>query len=355
MILRTGLSNLPVFMPEKDILFYHNRTGYFSSYRLLTPGLSFLLFLLFLSSEGITQETDNPISEEQAKKHIYFLASDSLKGRVNFSEEQLIAADYIDEEFKKYKLTPLFGDSFYIPFIVSTPLKPQGVLEQTLYNMAGVLPGKTLPDEVIIFSAHYDHVNKGIDGSTAGIFNGANDNASGVAAVLMLADYFSRKNDNQRTIMFCLFAGEELGLYGSTAFAKMTDTEKIKAVINIEMIGQHNRAGTNSFFIVGSKLSDMDQIFKKNLEGTGVKLTREGPDPTGLIYRSDHFPFIQAGIVAHTIMSSDDNEPCYHKACDNPDRIAYSNFTRLVNAIAKASETMISGIETPKWKTKQKK
>jgi hypothetical protein len=325
---------------------------YFSLFSKIITRLNILLLILFLSFKGIAQETGDPISEEQAKKHIYFLASDSLKGRVNFSEEQLIAADYIDEEFKKYKLTPLIGESFYIPFIVSTPLKPQGVLEQTLYNMAGVLPGKTLPDEVIIFSAHYDHVNKGIDGSTAGIFNGANDNASGVAAVLMLADYFSRKNDNQRTIIFCLFAGEELGLYGSTAFAQQTEPASIKAMINIEMIGRYNRVGKNAFFITGSSYSDLEKIFRKNLSGSDAKLKDEGIDLTKLFYRSDNLPLAKAGIVAHSIMASDDNEPCYHKACDDPKRIDFANMIRIVKAVAKASQSIIDGKATPKWKSK---
>lgn len=315
-----------------------------------------LLFfcLTGLYTSGYSQVPEGPIAESQAKKHIGFLASDSLKGRANFTEEQLIAAEYINQEFIKYGLTPLFADSFYIPFVVSTKLKAQVTWERTLYNMAGLIPGKTKPDEVIIFSAHYDHVAKNLSGRKDSIFNGANDNASGVAAVLMLAEYFSKRRDNQRTIMFCLFAGEELGLYGSKSFVKMTDPQKIKAVINIEMIGQHNRVGRNAFFIVGSKLSDLDQIFKNNLDSTDVKLKIEGPDRSGLIYRSDHFSFLGAGIVAHSIMCSDDIEPCYHRPCDEADRIDFPNMIKIVKAIALACTSLVSGSDTPKWKKSSK-
>ncbi len=314
------------------------------------PALFLLFCLVGLYTIGFSQESGDPIAESQAKKHIGFLASDSLKGRVNFTEEQLIAAEYINQEFLKYGLTPFSADSFYIPFVVSTKLKPQATWERTLYNIVGLIPGKTKPDEVIIFSAHYDHIAKNLSGRKDSIFNGANDNASGVAAVLMLADYFSRKNDNQRTIMFCLFAGEELGLHGSKAFVKVTDPRKIKAVINIEMIGQHNRVGRSAFFIVGSKISDLEHIFKNNLDSADVKLKKEGPDPSGLFYRSDHFSFLGAGIISHSIMCSDDSEPCYHRPCDETDRIDFPNMIKVVKAIALASTSLISGADSPKWK-----
>ena len=92
------------------------------------------------------------------------------------------------------------------------------------YNIVGMLPGKSKPGELILFSAHYDHEGVFDRGKKKdSILNGANDNASGTTALLMLAKYFAQKNDNERTILFCAFAGEELGLLGSKDFVNHVD------------------------------------------------------------------------------------------------------------------------------------
>ncbi len=89
--------------------------------------------------------------------------------------------------------------------------------EKSLLNVIGVLEGKFKRSEAIIFCAHYDHV--GIENRE--VYNGANDNASGVTALIVLAEYFSKRKDNERTIIFCGFSGEELGLFGSSALFLM--------------------------------------------------------------------------------------------------------------------------------------
>ena len=138
--------------------------------------------------------------------------------------------------------------------------------------MIGVLEGRSKPGEAIIFSAHYDHV--GIQ--KGAIHNGANDNASGTTALLLLADYFAKRNDNERTLIFCAFAGEELGLFGSSAFVPHINTDSVIAVINIEMIGVSS-VGRNAFFITGAEHSNMGMNYcKKQLKGK-ARIRRE-PD-----------------------------------------------------------------------------
>jgi len=311
------------------------------------------VFLCMLCVVSFSQSVTDSINEEDAKRHINYFASDKLRGRVNFTKEQLEAANYISKEFTSYGLQPqLPYTCFYQPFLTSPGYTmPAGLacdtlIDKVLYNVVGVLPGKSRPDEIIIFSAHYDHIS---DGSFEQIFNGANDNASGTAAVLMLAKYFSMRHDNERTIVFCLFAGEELGLLGSSAFVnRITDLDKIKAVINIEMIGSTNRTGKNGFFVTGSDYSDVAAILKKNLKGEKVKVRSEGADVTGLYYRSDNYPFAKKGMPAHSIMCSDDNEPCYHKPCDDVKWIDTKNMTKIIQAIAKGCTTLISGEDTPR-------
>jgi hypothetical protein len=213
--------------------------------------------------------------------------------------------------------------------------------DNVLFNMIGILPGKTKPGEVVIFSAHYDHI-----GATDGIHNGANDDASGTTAVLMLAKYFALRNDNDRTILFCAFAGEELGLFGSNFLASLLDPKNIAAVINIEMIGKTNAAGKNSFIITGARHSSLEQILKTNLKNNIVRIHPD-PEKNNLFQRSDNYPFALKGVPAHTLMCSDDNDPCYHQTCDDIKGIDLLNMVSVIKAIAIGTSTIISGQDTP--------
>jgi hypothetical protein len=215
------------------------------------------------------------------------------------------------------------------------------------YNIAGLLPGKSKSHEVILFSAHYDHEGVYQRGRKKdSIMNGANDNASGTTALLMLANYFAQRNDNERTIMFCAFAGEELGLLGSKEFVRYIDPATIIAVINIEMIGIP-QYGKNNIFITGYNHSSLPSILEKQLSATPVKVKTGPSEEKELFKRSDNFPFVEKGIPAHSIMSSDDDDKCYHKPCDEIKRIDISHITTVIKAIAVANGTLISGKDTP--------
>jgi hypothetical protein len=315
-----------------------------------------ILIFLLLFSPSQTQGINDTIHSAQLKSYLGILAADSMKGRKNYSEELYKCAGFIAKEFERFGLKKsAVLKSYFQPFTtkpeslgktvadsILSPINAQNIL----LNVIGILPGKSKANEVVIFSAHYDHVGTDSGLRKDKVFNGANDNASGTAAVLTLANYFSLRNDNERTLVFCAFAGEELGLFGSEAFVNNTNTGGIKAVINIEMIGRTS-VGKNAFFITGSDQSDFSSIIKKALRNT-ARLVREPPYEKELFKRSDNYPFAEKGIVAHTIMSSDDDDQYYHKTCDELERIDFENMTKIVQAIAIACQTMISGKETPK-------
>jgi hypothetical protein len=255
-------------------------------------GLS-ICFCCFLMEFSFCQA--DTISKDEVKRIISFLASDRMKGRGNFTPELQRAADFISDEFRKDSLQFFPGlDSYFLPFSTEQLSNEQIQKDSTghynhelvLQNIIGVLPGKTKPEEVIIFSAHYDHMGV-ISGE--GIYNGANDDASGTTAVVELAHYYSMRNDNERTLIFCTFAGEELGLYGSIAFAPYIKPEKVVADINIEMIGRQLK--NNSFFITGTWLSDFEGIMKKNLEGQKIKIIKDPDLSKRLFWRSDNYSF----------------------------------------------------------------
>lgn len=308
-----------------------------------------VFWLLVFSYQGRTQLPVDSISLESIRATVNFLAADSLRGRGNFTVEQHKAAQFISDRFQRSGLKPFPGfDQYVQPFQLENS---ERVTEDTggrylppkvLFNVVGVLEGRSKPGEVIIFSAHYDHL--GVEGGE--VHNGANDNASGTAAVLALSDYFAKRNDNERTIIFCAFAGEELGLLGSAVFVPYLAPEKIIAVINIEMIGRTS-IGKNAFFVTGAQYSDVAAILGRNINGR-TRIRREPHISNELFKRSDNFPFALKGIPAHSVMSSDDSDPCYHQPCDDVNGLDLSNMTNIIRAIATATGSLVNGKETPK-------
>lgn len=223
------------------------------------------------------------------------------------------------------------------------------ITEQKLANVVGILPGKTKKDEYVIFSGHYDHL--GVDPKPSGtdsIYNGANDDAAGTTAVIMLAKYFKQLKNNERTIVFAAFTAEEIGGYGSQYFSKQFDPAKVVAMFNIEMIGTDSKWGKNSAYITGYEKTDMGAMLQKNLEGTGFTFYPD-PYPTqNLFSRSDNATLAMLGVPAHTISTSKmDNEPNYHKVSDEIGTLDMENMAQIIKSIALSSRTIIAGKETP--------
>lgn len=222
------------------------------------------------------------------------------------------------------------------------------ITEQKLANIVGLLPGKSKKDEYVIFSAHYDHIGVGkpVDGDS--IFNGANDNAAGTTAVIMLAKYFKALANNERTIVFAAFTAEESGGYGSQFFSRQFDPAKVMAMFNIEMIGTESKWGKNSAYITGYEKTDMGAIMQKNLEGTGFTFYPDPYPQQQLFYRSDNATLARLGVPAHTISTSKmDNEPNYHKVSDEIETLDMENMTMIIKSIALASESIVAGKDTP--------
>jgi Zn-dependent M28 family amino/carboxypeptidase len=204
------------------------------------------------------------------------------------------------------------------------------------YNVIGMLKGKTKPDEFIILSAHYDH--EGVYKTKKkkdSIMNGANDNASGTTALLQLAKYYAQQQNNERTILFCAFSGEELGLLGAEEFSRQVNAEKVIAMFNLEMLGV-NQFGKGKVFITGREYSALPDILAPELRKHGLTVINEPDLEKQLFRRSDNFPFAQKGIPAHTIMASDDDEKCYHEPCDDIRRIDFNNLNNIIMALSKA-------------------
>lgn len=252
-----------------------------------------------------------------------------------------------------YWLLPAGGIQRNILFVVADNA-PQSMVVQAdpdyygalLYNVAGVLPGDSLPGEMIAYTSHYDHMGVDMREKRDSILNGANDNASGTTAVVLLARYFSQTRQHGRTLLFCAFAGEEWGLLGSRSLMEELNPAAIVAGINIEMIGI-SQYGKRKVFITGLEESSLGKYLDRRLSAAGMKVIAE-PDAERQLYsRSDNYSFVKAGAPAHTIMSSDDMDKCYHRPCDEAKRINFPHFVTVIRAIATATKGLVSGTERP--------
>ncbi|MBN8876344.1 MAG: M28 family peptidase [Sphingobacteriales bacterium] len=222
------------------------------------------------------------------------------------------------------------------------------ITEQKLANVVGIIPGKSKKDEYVIFSGHYDHIGTGKPVNGDSIYNGANDDAAGTTAVILLAKYFKALKNNERTLVFAAFTAEEVGGYGSQYFSKQFDPNKVMAMLNIEMIGTDSKWGKNSAYITGYEKTDMGAILQKNLEGTGFSFHPDPYPDQQLFYRSDNATLARLGVPAHTISTSKmDNEPNYHKVTDHVETLDMDNMAMIIKSIALSARSIIAGKDTP--------
>jgi hypothetical protein len=220
----------------------------------------------------------------------------------------------------------------------------------TLRNVAGYLPGRDpkRAAEKVIFSGHYDHL--GIIKPVAGdsIANGADDDASGTTAVVALAEYFKKRKNNARPLIFVAFTAEEIGGFGARYFSKQLDAKELVAMFNIEMIGKEAKFGPKTAFITGYDKSDFGQLLQSNLQGTEFKFE---PDPYPeqlLFYRSDNATLARLGVPAHTISTDQiPTDKLYHSVDDEVSSLNVKNMTDVISAIARSAAGIVAGRQTP--------
>lgn len=295
------------------------------------------LFLLIFS--GIL--SSQVISEELIKSHLFALSSDLMEGRKAGTIGIEKAAIYIEKEFERIGLDWFGGMNSY-----RQNFEERGL---SLFNIVGYLEGKSKKNEIVVISAHYDHlgIKKGGDEEDV-IFNGANDNASGVTAVLALAEHFSNQNNNERSLLFVAFTAEEMGLLGSNYFGKQINAKNIIAGINIEMIGKESPFGPKTAWITGFDRSDFGRIIQQNLIGSDYKVF---PDPYvnfNLFFRSDNASLAKLGVPSHTFSTSPmDKDLDYHKVSDEAKTLDLFTISETIKAIAAGVKSIISGADSP--------
>lgn len=292
------------------------------------------------TSSSVAHKPTSLIDSSTVRKHLYTLASDDMEGRKPGTEGMEKATKYIENEYKRIGLKTYAGLNSYRQNFTHNGIE--------MSNIIGVLEGTSKKDEFVIVSAHHDHLGMKKEGDGDRIFNGANDDASGVVGVLTLAEYFANKGTNERSILFVCFTAEEMGLVGSEYFGKGIDPSKFVAGINLELIGKEPKTGPKTAWLTGFERSDFGKIIQKNLEGTGYQLF---PDPYikyNLFFRSDNASLARLGVPSHTFSTTPiDVDPDYHKVTDEAKTLDVGVLTETVKAVAKGTESIINGMDTP--------
>lgn len=316
----------------------------------------FLFFPMFIS--GIDAKKNKETSEVKglsvinrnaAEAYVGFLASDCLEGRESGTRGGRIAGNYIISLLKEAGALPLFEDDYVqsfeaysierrqAPFTVEPEivekLKKNVHRVCKLRNILAKIDGEN-PDEIVIVGAHYDHL--GIDPMLVGdnIFNGADDNASGVQAVLQILKAFIETGKQpSRTVVFAFWDGEERGLLGSQYFVRnFIDMNKVKGYMNFDMIGRNNMEHRPQHFnlLYLNKDSVFAKWMKDDIDKYHLQLDPDLKPADDFSGGSDQAPFFKAGVPI--VWYQTGAQPDFHMPTDEVDRINWDKMVEITKS-----------------------
>ncbi|OEK09450.1 peptidase M20 [Flavivirga aquatica] len=294
------------------------------------PAYLIVLLCLFCNSINAQKKTsrDSLFNETELLKHLKSLSSDSFEGRRTGTKGASKTKDYIINQFHALKVSPL-GDDYKQSFSFFYRSKRYNAV-----NVLGLIKGTELPNEYVVISAHYDH-----EGIKQGeIYNGADDNASGLCALFSFAEYF-KNNPPKHSVILAAFDAEELGLQGSKHFVKSTLVPSKDIVVNLNM-DMISRSDKNKLFAVGTAFNkSLKHIILNFKHSEKIKLSSGHDGFDGLqnwTYSSDHASFYKKGIP-FLYFGVDDHED-YHEPTDDYENIHPKFYVESVKTIISVFE-----------------
>jgi Zn-dependent M28 family amino/carboxypeptidase len=307
---------------------------------LLPRSFIVLLFSLFITYPVLAQ-----IKEQNIRAELGFLASDAMQGRGSGTGYEQIAAEYIGSQFRQFGLEP-GGDTDAAgnkTFVQRVPLQSGAT-----WNAIGVLRGTNPAGEIIMLSAHLDHlgVNEALPGDDK-IFNGADDDASGCVAVLELARVLAAGKRPRRTVYFVCFGSEERGGLGSRYFIEHSPVPlpKIVADLTFEMLGRPDaKVAAGTLWLTGFERSNLGP----ELARQGASLVADPHPEQHFFQRSDNYPLALRGVIAHTI-SSFGLHTDYHRPSDEKSKIDFPFMSRSINSLVKPIRWLANSTFHPAW------
>ena len=302
-----------------------------------------LLFLNCTAGKQVYQKADesfyiNSIQKERLQNNLTSIAADSMEGRDTGSEGQKKAGRYIIDFYKRNGITyPKGANDYYQPIPAAYLNAKYNEKLNDSENIWAYIEGTEKPDEVVVVSAHYDHV--GIKNGE--VYNGADDDGSGTVAIMEIAAAFQKaKNEGngpKRSVLILHMTGEEHGLHGSRYYSEnplfpLTNTV---ADVNIDMIGRRDNFhpdSNNYVYVIGSDYLSTDlyticeqanqQYIQLNLDYK----YNDKKDSNRFYYRSDHYNFAKNGIPSVFLFNGTHED--YHKATDEVSKIEFDALTK---------------------------
>ena len=288
-----------------------------------------------LNTDEVKSKFAATIVKSDLETRLYILASDVLEGRQTGEKGQKLAGDYIADFYDHLELSSPEGVENYLQEVPKEFFR--GKSKASSENVMAFIEGSEFPEEVIVVSAHYDHLGKKGDQ----IYYGADDNASGTSAVLEIAQAFKEAQKSgygpRRSILFLNLTGEEDGLFGSKYYIAHPVFPLTETVVdlNIDMIGrvdEKHKDQPDYLYLIGSdklskELHKISETVNKDYFGLELDYTfNDENDPNRFYERSDHYNFAKNNIPVIFYFNGAHED--YHKATDTPDKIDYDLLTK---------------------------
>lgn len=313
-----------------------------------------LLSILMFQLLALTMYAQH-ITVEAIKPHISYLADDKLQGREPGTKGEKLAIKYISQQFRSYGLKPMGTKGYTQPFAYKTKKTPHDTVANGISksgsNVIGFLDNGVA--KTIVIGGHFDHLGfrehgSSLDKNKKLIHNGADDNASGTAGVLALANYYANNGIKEKSnFLFMCYSAEEDGLIGSKYFTNnpTIDLSKISAMINMDMIGRLNDS-TKKLMVFGVGTS---AAYTDIFAGTQTNLTL-GYDSAG-IGPSDQTSFYLKNIPVLHFFTGQHTD--YHKSTDDTEKINFKGEVEVLQFIQQIASTLAETENIPFTKTKQ--
>jgi hypothetical protein len=322
----------------------------------------FVLFLVaaaavFFAPAGIIAQgakTATIVTEQSVRNYMEALASDDMRGRGSATADELAAAKYVASQLKALKIEPAGDNGDYLQTVKfarrarGAPADAAGV-EMTTTNVLGIIRGSDpkIAKETILLSAHLDHLGVRANLPGDNIFNGADDDASGVTAVLELAQALADGAKPKRTIVFALFGSEEIGGYGARYFQEHPPVpiETFVANLEFEMIARPDSAvAPHTLWLTGYERSNLGPELARH----GARLVADPHPDEHFFQRSDNYVLARKGIVAHTV-SSFGLHADYHRPSDDLSHVDFKHMTDAIASMVEPVRWLTNSDFKPQW------
>ena len=327
--------------------------------RSLTPGLrqvlmhKYIVTLLLLSfavcSAGSAQSRHDRMAN-RIRGEMEFLANDALRGRGSGTHDELLAAVYLASQLESMGIAPLSDHGSYIQNVSGEfEFYREGKKPWNTRNVIGVIPGRDekLKDQIILLTAHLDHLGVGKPVNGDDIYNGADDDASGCIAVLQLARALAHHKPPRRTVIFAFFGSEETGGQGDQYFLEHPPVplKNIVANLEFEMIGRADPAvKPDELWLTGFERTNLGPELARH----GAKLVADPHPEQHFFQRSDNYALARQGIVAQTVSSFGLHKD-YHRPSDEISRIDLHHMEQAIHSMMKPVTWLANSEFKPEW------